>query len=60
VAERGRRARPILEELGHTIMQRIAALLPPERRGVYSDDPALREAAATAAVYPYAELNHHV
>ena len=57
VTRRGRAARPELEEMGHTLMEHIAALLPPERRGVYSDDPALREAAADAAIYPYAELN---
>lgn len=57
VTKRGRAARPQLEEMGHTLMAHIAALLPPERRGVYSDDAALREAAAEAAIYPYAELN---
>jgi 1-acyl-sn-glycerol-3-phosphate acyltransferase len=57
VTKRGRAARPELEELGHIMMKRIAALIPPKRRGVYSDDPGLREAAAEAAIYPYAELN---
>jgi 1-acyl-sn-glycerol-3-phosphate acyltransferase len=50
---RGRRAE--LEALGDKIMQRIAALLPPERRGVYSADPRIRAAAQEAAVYPYQE-----
>lgn len=57
VEKRGRAARPELEALGHMLMEQIAALIPPERRGVYSEDPALREAAAEAAIYPYADLN---
>lgn len=57
VTKRGRAARPQLEKMGHVLMKHIAALLPPERRGVYSEDPALREAAAEAAIYPYGELN---
>jgi 1-acyl-sn-glycerol-3-phosphate acyltransferase len=32
----------------------IAELLPPERRGHYSDDPAIRAAAADAEIYPWA------
>jgi 1-acyl-sn-glycerol-3-phosphate acyltransferase len=52
---RARRAR--LDEIGDEIMQRIAALIPPERRGVYAADPQLRAAAQAAAVYPYGDLN---
>jgi 1-acyl-sn-glycerol-3-phosphate acyltransferase len=56
-AARGRAGRSALDDLGHTIMEQIAVLLPPERRGVYSDDPALVEAAREAAVYPYDDLD---
>ena len=50
---RGRRER--LEQIGHEIMGRIAELLPAERRGHYSDDPAIREAAAGTEVFPWDE-----
>jgi hypothetical protein len=53
---RGRQKREQLEEIGHTIMNHIADLIPPGRRGVYSDDPAVRAAAEEAAVYPYHDL----
>ncbi|NDJ78790.1 MAG: hypothetical protein GYB65_21275, partial [Chloroflexi bacterium] len=53
----GRQRREQLETIGHEIMGHIADLLPPERRGVYSPDPALREAAAAVAEYPYGDLN---
>ncbi len=52
---RGRKRRKRLEEISHEIMQHIAELLPPERRGVYSDDPALRAAAQEVADYPFDE-----
>lgn len=52
---RGRERRAQLDEIGHEIMRRIAELLPPERRGHYSEDPALREAARSAAKYPWAD-----
>ena len=51
----GRERRQQLDAIGDKIMQRIAELIPPERRGVYSDDPALR-AAAQAVAYPYDDL----
>jgi hypothetical protein len=44
-----------LEEIGHEIMQRIAELLPPERRGYYSADPTVRAAAGGTEVYPWAD-----
>jgi hypothetical protein len=34
-------------------MQRIAELIPPERRGHYSDDPAIRAAAREVESYPW-------
>ena len=51
----GRERRQQLGEIGHEIMRHIAELIPPERRGVYSDDPVLR-AAAEAVAYPYDNL----
>jgi 1-acyl-sn-glycerol-3-phosphate acyltransferase len=53
---RGEERRRQLDEIGHEIMRRIAELIPPERRGVYSDDPAIRAAAQQAAVWPYDDL----
>lgn len=35
------------------IMRAIAALIPPERRGVWSEDPAIREAAREVAENPF-------
>ncbi len=52
---RGRERRQYLEHIGHEIMQRIAELLPPERRGYYSDDPVLRAAAQEINDYPFDE-----
>ncbi len=51
---RGRARRVKLEEIGHKIMQRIAQLIPPELRGHYSDDPAIRAAAQGTEIYPWA------
>lgn len=45
-----------LDEIGHTIMRKIAALLPPEKRGYYSDDPAIRAAAKGTEIYPWDNL----
>ena len=50
---RGEERRRQLDAIGHEIMQRIAALIPPERRGYYSDDPSIREAAKGIEVYPW-------
>ena len=50
---RGRERRRQLDEIGHEIMRRIAELLPPARRGHYSDDPAIREAAKGTEIYPW-------
>lgn len=55
VRGRGKERRRRLEEVGHTIMRRIAELIPPERRGHYSDDPAIRAAAQGTEIYPWAE-----
>ena len=52
-AGRGRERRRRLDEIGHQIMSEIAKLIPPERRGYYSDDPAVRAAAEGTDVYPW-------
>jgi 1-acyl-sn-glycerol-3-phosphate acyltransferase len=50
---RGKERREQLDEIGHTTMRKIAELLPPEKRGYYSDDPAIREAAKDTEIYPW-------
>ena len=50
---RDRSNRAAVDEFGHQIMREIAALIPPERRGFYSADPAIREAAKGTEVYPW-------
>lgn len=42
-----------MEHLGHEMMRRVSLLIPPERRGFYSDDPAVREAAKGTEIYPW-------
>ena len=42
-----------MEEIGHEMMRNIAPLLPPERRGFYSDDAKIREAAKGTDAYPW-------
>jgi 1-acyl-sn-glycerol-3-phosphate acyltransferase len=54
-ASRGRERRRRLEAIGHEIMRRIAELIPPARRGHYSDDPAIRAAASGTEIYPWAD-----
>mgnify|MGYP006302700833 CR=1 FL=1 len=53
VEGRGRERRRQLDRVGSQIMQRIADLIPPERRGFFSDDPAIREAARGTEIYPW-------
>jgi len=55
ITGRGRERREKLDEIGHEIMRYIAALLPEELRGYYSDDPAIREAAKGTEIYPWAD-----
>jgi hypothetical protein len=52
---RGRARRNRIDEIGKEIMMQIAALIPPERRGYFSDDPAIREAAKGSHRYPWEE-----
>ena len=51
----GQKHREQLDEIGNEIMRHIAELLPLEKRGHYSDDPAIREAAKGTEVYPWAD-----
>jgi 1-acyl-sn-glycerol-3-phosphate acyltransferase len=53
---RGRARRQQLEAIGHEIMGRIAELIPSERRGHYSDDPAIRAAAQGSEIYPWDDV----
>ncbi len=55
VSGSGRERRAQLDEIGHEIMRHIAPLIPPEKRGHYSDDPAIREAARGTEIYPWAD-----
>lgn len=57
VSDRGETDRGKLDEIGHTLMRHIAELIPPERRGFYSDDPAIREAAKGTEIYPWSGPN---
>lgn len=50
VSEKGIARRKHLEEIGLTIMQRIAELIPKEKHGFLSDDPELR---AQVVEYPW-------
>jgi len=50
---RDRSNRAAVDEFGHQIMREVADLIPPRRRGFYSDDPAVREAARGAEIYPW-------
>jgi 1-acyl-sn-glycerol-3-phosphate acyltransferase len=52
---RGRDRREQLDEFGHEIMRSIAELLPEEKKGFYSEDPAIREAAKGTEIYPWDE-----
>jgi 1-acyl-sn-glycerol-3-phosphate acyltransferase len=55
VTGKGPERRRQIDALGHEMMGKIAELIPPEKRGHYSDDPAIREAAKGTEIYPWAE-----
>jgi 1-acyl-sn-glycerol-3-phosphate acyltransferase len=50
---RGRERRQQLERIGHEMMARIAELIPGERWGRYSPDPAVRETTRAVEAYPW-------
>jgi 1-acyl-sn-glycerol-3-phosphate acyltransferase len=54
-SDNGRPSRTEMDEVGHTIMRHISVLLPPDRRGFYSDDPIIREAARGTEIYPWVD-----
>lgn len=56
LAEADRTNRRAIDEFGDQIMRAIAALLPPEQRGFYSDDPAVRAAAKGTEIYPWDDI----
>ena len=49
-----RPGRDELDQISESVMRHIAELLPQEKRGCYSDDPAIREAARGTEIYPWA------
>lgn len=51
---RGRKRRVQLDEIGETVMKRIALLIPPERHGFYSTDARVRAEAKGTEIYPWA------
>lgn len=53
VSERGETDRQRLDELGNEFMRHIALLIPPDKRGYYSEDASVRDAAAEASLYPW-------
>ncbi|MEJ2211968.1 MAG: lysophospholipid acyltransferase family protein [Anaerolineae bacterium] len=55
--ESRRPEREELDAIGDEIMRHIAALLPPERHGVYSDDPEIRRAAEEVAAWPFEDAD---
>lgn len=52
---KGRQRRKKLDAIGHEIMEHIAALIDPQKRGHYSDDPEIRAAAQGTEIYPWDE-----
>jgi len=53
VTGRGRERRRQLDAIGDDIMQHIAELIPEDKRGAYSDDPAQRAAAVATESWEY-------
>ena len=49
----GRAGRKELDAVGETILRAISELIPAESRGMYSEDPELRQQAEAAAAYPW-------
>jgi len=51
----GQQHREQLDEISHEIMRHIAELIPPEKHGHYSNDPAIHESAMGTEIYPWAD-----
>ncbi|MFC2078385.1 lysophospholipid acyltransferase family protein [Candidatus Bipolaricaulota bacterium] len=52
---RGRAGRAELDNVGETILRAIAELIPPDGRGVYSDNEKIRREDQAVAQYPWEE-----
>ena len=50
-----REGRKTLDQFTTEIMQRLAALIPAEKAGIYSSDPTVRAAAQGSELYPWQE-----
>ncbi|NMB62033.1 MAG: 1-acyl-sn-glycerol-3-phosphate acyltransferase [Chloroflexi bacterium] len=50
---KGYQSREQIDAFGHEIMHHIADLIPPEKAGIYSPDPIVREAAKGSEIYPW-------
>ena len=53
VTGRGKERRAQLDNIGDEIMSKIAELLPPEKRGLWADDPKLVEEAKAVSEFPW-------
>jgi 1-acyl-sn-glycerol-3-phosphate acyltransferase len=51
----GRERREQLDQIGDEIMRHIAELIPPDKHGHYSKDPAVRKAALEAETFSWAD-----
>lgn len=60
VTGRGRERRQQLEQISHQIMAQIAQQLPPEKRGHYAQDPAIREAAKGTEIWPWHDMDEPI
>ena len=53
ISGKGYQRREQIDAFGHEIMHQIADLIPPEKAGIYSSDPQVREAAKGTEIYPW-------
>jgi 1-acyl-sn-glycerol-3-phosphate acyltransferase len=53
ISGKGYQRREQIDAFGHEIMHHIADLIPPEKAGIYSPDPEVREAAKGTEIYPW-------
>ncbi len=50
---KGYQRREQIDAFGNEIMHQIAALIPPEKGGIFSSDPKVREASKDSVLYPW-------
>lgn len=55
VSGAGKARRAEIDAIGETIMRAIAAQIPSEQRGVFSNNEAIRDAAQDVAAFPFAQ-----